>query len=281
MPGRLRGPPAHPYRRAAPATAGGPEPGLPQHHGPGGAGGDGRTTRDTSGTRRWPTRRRRRPSTVEEIWRLCDDMVRAHGDRLNRGCGRTLQPGRTGRRPGSPRSRGARWPGCCAAPGRSCSTDAPSGEHRERAGQGVRRPVPGAGGGQRRRSLRVLRARRKIFGALTLARAAGGPPFTQEDLTLVDDLVHGLALGVDTRPASTRTPAPSPNGPSQRSRCCRCCRRSRACGWPPALRRLLWPTAQVRRGLVRQLRPARRQHGALGPHRLDVTGHDLAPRPSR
>jgi PAS domain S-box-containing protein len=42
-----------------------------------------------------------------------------------------------------------------------------------------------------------LRARRKIFGALTLARASGGPPFTEEDLTLVDDLVHGLALGVD------------------------------------------------------------------------------------
>ncbi|AQS65873.1 SpoIIE family protein phosphatase [Streptomyces pactum] len=42
-----------------------------------------------------------------------------------------------------------------------------------------------------------LRARREIFGALTLARAPGGRPFTEEDLALVDDLVHGLALGVD------------------------------------------------------------------------------------
>ncbi|MER6166316.1 SpoIIE family protein phosphatase [Streptomyces violaceorubidus] len=42
-----------------------------------------------------------------------------------------------------------------------------------------------------------LRARRKIFGALTLVRASGGRPFTAEDLTLVDDLVHSLALGVD------------------------------------------------------------------------------------
>ncbi|WCN04885.1 SpoIIE family protein phosphatase [Streptomyces sp. M92] len=42
-----------------------------------------------------------------------------------------------------------------------------------------------------------LRARRKIFGALTLARASGGRPFAEEDLALVDDLVHSLALGVD------------------------------------------------------------------------------------
>ncbi|MFI8946492.1 SpoIIE family protein phosphatase [Streptomyces sp. NPDC053750] len=42
-----------------------------------------------------------------------------------------------------------------------------------------------------------LRARRKIFGALTLARAPGRRPFTEEDLPLVDDLVHSLALGVD------------------------------------------------------------------------------------
>ncbi|MFA3878070.1 SpoIIE family protein phosphatase [Streptomyces sp. MMCC 100] len=42
-----------------------------------------------------------------------------------------------------------------------------------------------------------LRARRRIFGALTLARSPGGRPFTEEDLTLVDDLVHSLALGVD------------------------------------------------------------------------------------
>ncbi|XKK61673.1 SpoIIE family protein phosphatase [Streptomyces sp. ARC32] len=42
-----------------------------------------------------------------------------------------------------------------------------------------------------------LRARRRISGALTLARAPGARPFTEEDLTLVDDLVHSLALGVD------------------------------------------------------------------------------------
>ncbi|MDT0611173.1 SpoIIE family protein phosphatase [Streptomyces lancefieldiae] len=42
-----------------------------------------------------------------------------------------------------------------------------------------------------------LRARRKIFGALTLTRAPGGRPFAQDDLALVDDLVHSLALGVD------------------------------------------------------------------------------------
>ncbi|WP_217141640.1 SpoIIE family protein phosphatase [Streptomyces sp. AC627_RSS907] len=42
-----------------------------------------------------------------------------------------------------------------------------------------------------------LRARRKIFGALTLTRAPEGRPFTQDDLALVDDLVHSLALGVD------------------------------------------------------------------------------------
>ncbi|MGC9382720.1 SpoIIE family protein phosphatase [Streptomyces sp. MH13] len=42
-----------------------------------------------------------------------------------------------------------------------------------------------------------LRARRKIFGALTLTRETGGRPFTEEDLALVDDLVHSLALGVD------------------------------------------------------------------------------------
>ncbi|WP_031185016.1 SpoIIE family protein phosphatase [Streptomyces sp. NRRL F-5635] len=42
-----------------------------------------------------------------------------------------------------------------------------------------------------------LRARRRIFGALTLARAPGGRAFTEEDLALVDDLVHSLALGVD------------------------------------------------------------------------------------
>ncbi|MEV5551185.1 SpoIIE family protein phosphatase [Streptomyces sp. NPDC052309] len=42
-----------------------------------------------------------------------------------------------------------------------------------------------------------LRARRAIFGALTVTRTAGGRPFTEEDLSLVDDLVHSIALGVD------------------------------------------------------------------------------------
>ena len=42
-----------------------------------------------------------------------------------------------------------------------------------------------------------LRARRRIFGALTLARAPGAPPFSETDLALVDDPVHSLALGVD------------------------------------------------------------------------------------
>ncbi|MFH8562160.1 SpoIIE family protein phosphatase [Streptomyces sp. NPDC017988] len=43
-----------------------------------------------------------------------------------------------------------------------------------------------------------LRARREIFGALTVARTSGSRPFTQEDLSLVDDLVRTLALGVDS-----------------------------------------------------------------------------------
>ncbi|QIP82992.1 SpoIIE family protein phosphatase [Streptomyces sp. Tu 2975] len=42
-----------------------------------------------------------------------------------------------------------------------------------------------------------LRARREVFGALTLARVGGRRPFTAADLSLVDDLVRGLALGVD------------------------------------------------------------------------------------
>ncbi|MBT2411529.1 SpoIIE family protein phosphatase [Streptomyces sp. ISL-12] len=42
-----------------------------------------------------------------------------------------------------------------------------------------------------------LRARREIFGSLTVARTAGRRPFTEDDLVLVDDLVRGLALGVD------------------------------------------------------------------------------------
>ncbi|MFI2410693.1 SpoIIE family protein phosphatase [Streptomyces sp. NPDC018947] len=42
-----------------------------------------------------------------------------------------------------------------------------------------------------------LRARREIFGALTVTRTGAARPFTEEDLSLVDDLVHNLALGVD------------------------------------------------------------------------------------
>jgi serine phosphatase RsbU (regulator of sigma subunit) len=42
-----------------------------------------------------------------------------------------------------------------------------------------------------------LRARREIFGALTLARVGEERPFTEGDLPLVDELVRGLALGVD------------------------------------------------------------------------------------
>ncbi|MFJ8542540.1 SpoIIE family protein phosphatase [Streptomyces sp. NPDC093586] len=50
-----------------------------------------------------------------------------------------------------------------------------------------------------------LRARREIFGALTVTRTAGAPPFTEEDLSLVDDLVHSLALGVDNARLYQRT----------------------------------------------------------------------------
>ncbi|NYI07639.1 PAS domain S-box-containing protein [Allostreptomyces psammosilenae] len=42
-----------------------------------------------------------------------------------------------------------------------------------------------------------LRARREIFGALTVARTSGDRPFTEGDLALVDELVRSLALGVD------------------------------------------------------------------------------------
>ncbi|MBO8193471.1 SpoIIE family protein phosphatase [Streptomyces oryzae] len=42
-----------------------------------------------------------------------------------------------------------------------------------------------------------LRARREILGALTVARGQGSRPFAEEDLSLVDDLVRNLALGVD------------------------------------------------------------------------------------
>ncbi|GAA5207348.1 SpoIIE family protein phosphatase [Streptomyces thinghirensis] len=42
-----------------------------------------------------------------------------------------------------------------------------------------------------------LRARRQVIGALTVARGDGRQPFTEEDLSLVDELCRGLALGVD------------------------------------------------------------------------------------
>ncbi|WP_077799948.1 SpoIIE family protein phosphatase [Streptomyces sp. JHA26] len=50
-----------------------------------------------------------------------------------------------------------------------------------------------------------LRARREIFGVLTVARTAGVPPFTEEDLSLIEDLVHSLALGVDNARLYQRT----------------------------------------------------------------------------
>lgn len=43
-----------------------------------------------------------------------------------------------------------------------------------------------------------LRARREVFGALTVGRTSWSHPFTEEDLSLVDDLVRTLALGVDS-----------------------------------------------------------------------------------
>jgi PAS domain S-box-containing protein len=42
-----------------------------------------------------------------------------------------------------------------------------------------------------------LRVRREVIGALTVARDGHGRPLTEEDLPFVDDLVRGLALGVD------------------------------------------------------------------------------------
>jgi PAS domain S-box-containing protein len=42
-----------------------------------------------------------------------------------------------------------------------------------------------------------LRARREILGALTVARTGGQRAFTEEDVSLVDDLVSNLALKVD------------------------------------------------------------------------------------
>lgn len=42
-----------------------------------------------------------------------------------------------------------------------------------------------------------LRSPRKVIGALTIARKGRGRPFTEEDLPLVDELVHVVALRVD------------------------------------------------------------------------------------
>ncbi|WP_246212261.1 SpoIIE family protein phosphatase [Streptomyces abyssomicinicus] len=42
-----------------------------------------------------------------------------------------------------------------------------------------------------------LRARREVLGAVTLARTGSDRPFTEADLTFVDDLAHGIAVGVD------------------------------------------------------------------------------------
>ncbi|MCO5968385.1 SpoIIE family protein phosphatase [Actinoallomurus soli] len=43
-----------------------------------------------------------------------------------------------------------------------------------------------------------LRARREVLGALTVVRTGAGPPFTEQDLPLMSDLVRGIALGVDS-----------------------------------------------------------------------------------
>ncbi len=45
--------------------------------------------------------------------------------------------------------------------------------------------------------LAPLRARRRVMGAVTLARQGDRPPYTQDDLALADDLAHRLALHVD------------------------------------------------------------------------------------
>jgi PAS domain S-box-containing protein len=43
----------------------------------------------------------------------------------------------------------------------------------------------------------ALRARRDVLGAITLARTTPGQPFTEADLAFVDDLAHGIAVGLD------------------------------------------------------------------------------------
>lgn len=42
-----------------------------------------------------------------------------------------------------------------------------------------------------------LRARRRVVGALTVARTSGRPPFDEADQALVEDLTHRIALAVD------------------------------------------------------------------------------------
>ncbi|MFD9124042.1 PP2C family protein-serine/threonine phosphatase [Kitasatospora sp. NPDC059571] len=42
-----------------------------------------------------------------------------------------------------------------------------------------------------------LRVRREVLGAVTVARAANRPPFTESDLPLVEDIAHRIALAVD------------------------------------------------------------------------------------
>lgn len=45
--------------------------------------------------------------------------------------------------------------------------------------------------------LAPLRSRRQVLGALTLVRIGDTAPFTEDDLPLVEDLAHRVALGVD------------------------------------------------------------------------------------
>ncbi|MFD4573618.1 PP2C family protein-serine/threonine phosphatase [Streptomyces sp. NPDC058417] len=42
-----------------------------------------------------------------------------------------------------------------------------------------------------------LRSRRQVLGALTMARGADRPPLTDDDLALVEDLAHRIALAMD------------------------------------------------------------------------------------
>ncbi|MGV9943578.1 PP2C family protein-serine/threonine phosphatase [Streptomyces sp. NPDC003401] len=42
-----------------------------------------------------------------------------------------------------------------------------------------------------------VRARRQVLGALTIGRSADRAPFTDDDLAMVEDLTHRIALGVD------------------------------------------------------------------------------------